>query len=574
MRHGLFPFGLTVLLSLALFGCDKAPAPPAAEVIYHGGPILTMAGDTPEYVQALAVRDGRIQAVGPRAEVERLQGEGTRVVDLGGRALLPGFIDAHGHVANVGLQAMAANLLPPPDGEGQSMDSLVAILKDWAREDNALLQASGWIVGFGYDDSQLAEQRHPSARELDQVSPDRPVLIVHQSGHVGAVNSAGLALMNITAATQDPEGGVIRRLEDGRTPSGVLEEMAFFMPLMKVLSFDDAMKKRLALAGVAAYTQFGFTTAQEGRSDPATAETWRALADAGELAIDVAVYPDVGMAEQYMREHGTHRDYVNHFRLAGVKLSFDGSPQARTAWLSQPYFLPPHGFAPGYAGYPAIPDEVERRRQVSLAYEQGWQLLVHCNGDAAAQAMIEDVAQAVQQFGEADRRTVMIHAQTVRDDQLDQMKTLGIIPSFFSMHTFYWGDWHRDVTLGPERAMRISPAQSALARGMRFTQHHDAPVALPSALMILHTTVNRTSRSGAVIGMDQKVSAYMALKSMTDWAAWQYFEEDSKGTLTPGKLADLVILSEDPLAVSPETLKDLAVLETIKEGQVVFRAER
>ncbi len=165
----------------------------------------------------------------------------------------------------------------------------------------------------------------------------------------------------------------------------------------------------------------------------------------------------------------------------------------------------------------------------------------------------------------------MIHAQTVTEKQLDEMKTLAIIPSFFSMHTYYWGDWHIEETLGPIRGARISPTQSALKRGMKFTQHHDAPVALPSSIMILHTTVNRISRTNKIIGADQRVSPYIALKSITDWAAWQYFESDQKGTLEAGKLADLVILDKNPLDVDPLTIKDIKVLETIKKGKTVYQ---
>ena len=560
------------LLTVGLLaGCDKAPDKQQADTLYTGGPILTMAGEKPQYAEALLVKAGKILFVGSEEEA-LATAEPAERVDLAGAALLPGFIDAHGHIANVGFQALSANLLPPPDGEGQSIDSLVQLLKRWEAQNNLLLQEAGWIVGFGYDDSQLEEKRHPTADELDRISTEKPVLIVHQSGHVGVVNHKALELLEYAPGVADPEGGVIIREADGKTPNGVLEEMAFFIPLMQIFGkFDQDTKKQLALAGVETYTRFGFTTAQEGRSDPGTAQTWAALAEENKLAIDVAVYPDVGMAEKYMLEHGTSREYQNGFRLAGVKMSFDGSPQAKTAWLTQPYFHPPHTASADYAGYPAIPDVAERQRQVDLAFKNNWQLLVHCNGDAAADAMIEAVAVAGAHYGNHDRRTVMIHAQTVRDDQLDQMQELGIIPSFFSMHTFYWGDWHRDETLGPERAMRISPTQSALKRGMRFTEHHDAPVALPSATMVLHTTVNRTSRSGAVIGKEQKVSPYIALKSITDWAAWQYFEEHSKGTLEAGKLADFVMLDRDPLAVPEAELKDLQVLATIKEGEAVYR---
>jgi predicted amidohydrolase YtcJ len=164
----------------------------------------------------------------------------------------------------------------------------------------------------------------------------------------------------------------------------------------------------------------------------------------------------------------------------------------------------------------------------------------------------------------------MINAQTVREDQLDSMKVLEIIPSFFSMHTFYWGDWHDQETLGRERAFRISPTQSTLRRGMIFTEHHDAPVANPDALRILHATVNRVSRSGLVIGPDQRVTTYQGLKSITAWAAYAAFEDNLKGTLLAGKLADFVILDKNPLKIDPMKINELVVMETIKEGKRIY----
>jgi len=205
------------------------------------------------------------------------------------------------------------------------------------------------------------------------------------------------------------------------------------------------------------------------------------------------------------------------------------------------------------------------------AYAQGWQVINHANGDAAIDQLIRAARAATETHGLADRRTVGIHSQTIREDQLDDYQALGIIPSLFGMHTFYWGDYHRDSVLGPERAARISPAKSAIDRGMIFTQHHDAPVALPSSISILATQANRTTRSGQVLGPDQRVTPLEALKSITIYAAYQYFEEGSKGSIEPGKLADLVILSDDPLSVGPEALWDLEVMETIKEGETVFK---
>lgn len=553
---------------------DRLAGADSADAIYHGGPILTMEGDSPRYAEALAVRDGRILLVGNKEVVFAAQGKRTSVVDLKGKTMLPGFIDAHGHAFNAGFQKLAANLLPPPDGTGGDVAAIQARLTQWQGENATAIEKSGWVIGFGYDDSQLAEQRHPTATELDQVSVDIPVIIIHQSGHLGAMNHKGLEFAGITAASRDPPGGVIRREADGKTPNGVLEEMAMFGPLFKVLAaLDAASNEKIALAGVDAYTQFGFTTAQEGRASKAASETWRTLAREKRLKMDVAVYPDIQSELEYMQQVGTSATYTDHFRVAGVKLSLDGSPQGKTAWLSRPYEHPPAGQPEDYAGYPAIPKAEDRQALVDAAFRNKWQLLAHCNGDAAADALIDAVAKAGANFGAGDRRTVMIHAQTVRQEQLDRMKDLGIVPSFFSMHTFYWGDWHRDETLGRERAFQISPAVSAMQRGMKFTEHHDAPVALPSALMIVHTAVNRTSRSGDVIGPEQRVSAYVALKSITDWAAWQYFEEADKGTLAEGKLADLVVLDQDPLKVAPSVLKDIKVLQTIKEGQTIFAAK-
>ncbi len=566
---------MLALLATALLvaGCAKAEAVQAADTIYYGGSILTMEGEAPQYVESLVVKDGKILFVGSLAEADKAASAKNRV-DLGGKTMLPGFIDAHGHIFNAGFQKLAANLLPPPDGDGSDVASVIGLLKEWQADNADAIKASGWIIGFGYDDSQLAEKRHPTAADLDRVSIELPVIIIHQSGHLASMNHKGLTLAGYSADSQDPAGGVIRREADGETPNGVLEEMAFFGAIFKVLgALDPDANKRIALAGVDAYKQFGFTTAQEGRATKSAAETWRTLANENKLEIDVAVYPDIEAEIAYLKEAGVSPDYTKHFRVAGTKLNLDGSPQGKTAWLSQPYHVPPAGQPKTYAGYPAIAKAEDRQTLVDLAFENNWQILAHCNGDAAADAFIDAVAGAAVKYGKGDRRAVMIHAQTVREDQLDRMNELAIVPSFFSMHTYYWGDWHRDETLGKERAYRISPTASALRRGMKFTEHHDAPVALPSAIMILHTTVNRTSRSGDVIGPDQRVSPFIALKSVTAWAAWQYLEENSKGTLARGKLADFVILDKDPTKVAPSTIKDIKVLETIKEGRTVYQAQ-
>jgi predicted amidohydrolase YtcJ len=559
-----------------LFRCAAAqsPAPPAegpAEAIYAGGPILTM-NDAMPTAEAVAVRGGRILAVGTRARVEATRGPGTRAVDLGGRTMLPGFVDPHGHVVMVGLQAVGANLLAAPDGEGNDIAALIRILREWTQRNEAAVRRYGLIFGFGYDDSQLKERRHPTRDDLDQVSTEVPVLVIHTSSHLAAANSKALEKLGITAATPDPTGGVFRRREGSREPNGVMEENAMIAAAGPLLGgLDEPAWLSMIRAGSEFYASFGYTTCQEGRAmGPALANLAKA-ADRGLLAVDVVVYPDIlGAGDQLGGAlHG--RAYRNRLRIGGAKIGLDGSPQGKTAWLSRPYHVIPEGLPPDYRGLQTAPTDATIEA-FSRCYERNWQILAHANGDAAIDLMIAAVREAERRHGKGDRRPVMIHGQTLREDQVDQVKELGIFPALFPMHTFYWGDWHRDSVLGPERADNISPTGWLMSRGMMFTSHHDAPVARPDSMRVLSATVTRRSRSGDIIGPRHRVPVATALKAMTIWAAHQHFEEASKGSIQAGKLADFAVLSDNPLTVDPETLAALKVVETIKEGTSVHRA--
>ncbi|MFG4002421.1 amidohydrolase [Flavobacterium aquidurense] len=560
---------LVVILTLV---CCKTEITIPADAIYFNGDILTMEGNSPNYTEAVAIKDGKILFVGSKSEAEKFRGDKTIMNDLKGKTMLPGFLDAHGHVWNAGFQAVSANLLPAPDGTGNDVASIISLLNEWKIKNKKAIGKYGWIVGFGYDDAQLKEKLPPTADDLDKVSTTVPVIIIHQSGHLAVMNHKALEMAGYTMASKDPSGGVIRRKDGSTEPNGVLEEMAMFTPLFKMMgTLDVEANEKIAKAGLKSYMRFGFTTAQEGRATNDACNTWQKLARENKLTIDVAAYPDIQTQMSYMKAHGVQKEYTNHFRIAGVKLSLDGSPQGKTAWLTKPYIVPPPGQPKTYAGYPAFPKENDAIALVDSAYANNWQILAHCNGDAAIDEYITAIKHATKLYGKKDRRSVAIHAQTARLDQLDAMKSLGIIPSFFGMHTYYWGDWHRDETLGKERAYRISPAATALKKGMIFTEHHDAPVALPNSIMILYSVVNRISRSGDVIGVNERISPYDALRSITTWAAYQYFEEDSKGSIKENKLADFVILDKNPVKVDPKTIKDIVVLETIKEGKSVYK---
>lgn len=555
------------------FALASPPAPAApVEAIFTGGTIVTVNELQPQ-VEALAVRGGRIVAAGYRDEVMKLKGDKTRVVDLGGETLVPGFIDPHGHVFNAGIQAVSANLLPRPDGGVNEIAELQAALKAWAAQNEKLTKQYGWIVGFGYDDAQLKEQRHPTRDDLDEVSSELPVVIVHQSGHLASMNSKALAIVGIDAGTKDPQGGLIRRKKGGQEPDGVLEEAAFFGPFFKLLAkLSPEANKALFKAGVDLYKRFGYTTAQEGRASAGSVSTMSAVAKAGGLDIDVVAYPDIAVDPGLIKAPLLSRTYAQHFRIGGAKVTLDGSPQGKTAWLTKPYYKAPEGQAADYKGYAQFKDE-QTNGFVDLAFKNGWQLLAHVNGDAAADQFINAVRLARKRYGMADIRPVAIHAQAARKDQVDAFKELGIIPSFFPMHTFYWGDWHRDSVLGAERAANISPTGWALERGMNFTSHHDAPVAMPDPMRVISATVTRVTRSGQVLGAEHRTTPLTALKSHTLWSAWQHFEEKSKGSLEVGKLADFAVLDGNPLTIDPMKIADIKVMETIKHGKTVYRRE-
>ena len=567
---------ILLFIPLLVIGCGGGEAPipvevnqPTADTIYSGGPIITM-NDAQPTAEAVAVKEGRILAVGTIDEVAAFEGGATERFNLDGRTMLPGFVDSHGHVVMGGLQALSANLLAPPDGTVTDIASLKAVLSQWIEENADVVAQKQLIVGFGYDNAQLAELRHPTRADLDEISKDVPIILVHQSGHFGAVNSKALEMAGIDASSEAPPGGVIRRDENG-DPDGVLEEYAFFAVLGPLLGqLGEAGMLDFARAGSKLWASYGYTTAQEGRATAGVVEALKRVGAEGGLPVDVVAYPDVLEAQDYI-EANVSRDYVNRVRVGGCKLTIDGSPQGFTALRDRPYYDPVGDYPPDYRGYAAITME-QTQDAVNWCYSNGIQIITHANGEGASDMLIEAIDAAQSEFGTPDIRPVLIHGQLLREDQVDSYRRLGVFPSLFPMHTFYWGDWHRDHTVGPENAQNISPTGWVRERGMMFGTHHDAPVAFPDSMRILSATVTRRTRTGDVLGPHQKVDVLTALKAMTIWPAWQHFEEDHKGSIEAGKLADLVILSDDPRSVDPEMLDDLRVQFTIKDGEMIYSA--
>ncbi len=559
----------TLALGLFSFLASSGFAQEMADTLYLGGTIITVDDEAPR-AEAVAVKNGQILAVGTAKELAKYRGSKTTVFDLNGQTLLPGFVDSHSHVIMGGLQALSANLLAPPDGDVTDIPSLQETLRTWISSNKGAVEKTRLIVGFGYDESQLAEKRAQTRTDLDSVSDDIPMYIVHQSGHFGVANSAALEAAGITAKSEAPAGGKIRRVEGSQEPNGVLEENAHFLVLGTLLStIGEEGFKAFARAGSKLWAQFGYTTAQEGRATPSLMPIAQTVASEGGLLNDVVVYPDVLVDREFIASNMSST-YQNRLRVGGAKLTIDGSPQGFTALRDRPYHDPVGDYDPGYAGYAAASME-QVLDAVNWAFENNVQLLTHSNGEGASDMLLAAIESATDRFGTSDRRMVLIHGQFLREDQIDSLKRLSVFPSLFPMHTYYWGDWHRDHTVGPERADNISPTGWVRQRGMKFGSHHDAPVAFPDSMRVLDATVTRRSRSGDILGPAQRVDVMTGIKAMTIWPAWQHFEEDQKGSIEVGKLADFVILSGDPTTIDPELIDTLKVTATIKEDKPIYQ---
>ncbi|MFT4712222.1 MAG: putative amidohydrolase YtcJ [Candidatus Azotimanducaceae bacterium] len=567
-----FMKSMTAIFYICLMTACSQEKMVQADAIYIDGKIITI-NDVQPLAEAIAIKDGLILAVGHSADILKYKGAETKVVELAGKTVVPGFVDAHSHFAGVGTQAIVANLLPAPDGSVNTIAELQATLRDYIGS-SSIVKNYNVAIGFNYDDSQLKEKRHPTRHDLDAISTSMPIVIMHQSGHLGVYNSKALELMGISAETQDPPGGVIEREADGKTPNGVMQENAHFMIFFKLIP-DFTEKDLLSLykAGEHSYISNGFTTIQEGKTDLATLELLPQIAASAGFDVDIISYLDLAAVGDSPIIHGDlmSSEYTNGFRIGGVKLTFDGSPQGKTAWFTEPYYQVPMGRAADYSGYPAFTDE-EATKWIQLAFTNRWPLLVHANGDAAIDQLIKLVGQLDPTLSDYDHRTVMIHGQFTRKDQIQELKRLGIFPALYPMHTFYWGDWHRDSVAGTERAENISPTGWFLESGMRFTIHSDAPVTYPNSMRILDSAVNRTTRTNVTLGAQHKITPLQGLKAMTLWSAYQHFEEGIKGSLEVGKQADMVILDKNPLSVPASLIKNIQILETINNGKSIYVA--
>lgn len=528
--------------------------------IYYNGDILTME-DTRTEPEAVLISDGIIAFTGSLKEAVRAAHQ-PEMTDLNGKTLMPAFIDGHSHISLVAQFSQFADL-----SGCESFADIKMRLTAFQKEKK--IGDGGAVIGVGYDHNFLDEKKHPDKNVLDEVSDQIPVFVLHASGHMGVGNSVLLKEAGIDASTPDMEGSRFGRIPGSMEPDGYAEETkALNLLLARVYAKIPRDPKAQIEKAQELYLSHGITTIQDGAASGQDVEALFEAAKEGLLKADVVSYVLVGEEPEKLEQEyaGLKKAYWNHMKLGGRKVILDGSPQGKTAWLSKPY-----AGEEEYRGYPAMEQE-KVQTYIRNAIESGVQILAHCNGDAASQQWIDSFENAMEQCGvskEDDLRPVMIHCQTVRKDQLLRMKTIGMIPSMFVDHVYYWGDIHLR-NLGEERAEAISPAKSAFEQGLCVNFHQDSPVIPPDMLHTVWCAVNRLTREGKILGEEERVNVCEALKAVTINGAYAYFEEDKKGSIAEGKLADLVILDRNPLKTPVSELKDIKVTETLKEGETVY----
>ena len=573
----------SILAFVLIYSFSTAQQTNNSLAVYYNGDIITMKGNTPTYVKAIAVSKGKIIYIGSKENAIIRAGRGAALIDLKGKTLLPGFIDAHGHLINYGKNLTWAQLR-----SATSVDEVITRMKEQVKN----TPEGQWIVGFGYTMKNLAENRVPTAEELDQVSKDRPVLIMDASGHAGSINSVIMKQIGYTSETKNPEGGEIIRKPGTNEPLGPINETALNQVLTLQPNASSELADKVMTGAADLWAQYGQTTAMEcgfGRNPDDIFIVQNAI-DKKLLKIDLLLYakesvtdhalnaampivtkykdPDAVRTGLLLSRPDLNKGYINRVKLGGVKYWLDGD--LFTMWMSQPYTNNPPGVTGSYKGFGQIPDSV-----VNAGLDRFWktnfQIHMHMNGDAAAEQALVAIERAVKKYGKYDHRPVFVHASYMRPDQIKRMKAIGAIPSYLVASIPAGGSTVLQ-NFGKERAEHMVATNTLIKEGMKFTISHDAPVSgTPAILPLVWAAVNRTTNEGIVIGSGEKITPYQALLAVTNYAAYQIKEEKSKGSLEVGKLADMVILDKNPLKVLPTTIKDIVVLETIKEGVSIYK---
>ena len=541
----------------------------AAELVIQNATVIT-ADDAGTVTEAVAVRDGDILAVGKDEEVGGYVGEMTRVLDLTGKTVVPGFNDSHTHMASMG------SFLFSPKRFNAAAEILPAIadLQDRLRQVVEATPAGQWIGGVNLDPNGLREKRWPTRHDLDAAVPEHPTVIYIRGFHACVANSKALQLAGITRDTPSPEGGVIDKDPQTGDPTGVLRDVGMIREVLPVAGLED-IKEGLVLAG-GLYAQLGITSHGDAGAFPNKPEAYRAYQEVvGEGRLKIRSYLMIREAFYRKNELGLRTGFGNdRLRMGAVKIFVDGSIQAFTCAFHKPYLTRD---TRGLEGL-----QYSKRQLNDLVEElhrEGFQVAMHAQGDYGIRMAVDAIERAMEKHPRPDPRHRIEHTLCPSMEDLKRMKELGIVPNFYLFHPWFWGDQHIENFIGRERAERMVPARTAIELGLRPCAHSDCPVCLPNdpvwpsnPLWGMACATTRKTRSGADIGTGERITPIEALKIYTLNGAYASFEERRKGSIEPGKLADLVVLGKNLLEVDSWEIRNIPVEKTIIGGEIVFSA--
>jgi predicted amidohydrolase YtcJ len=557
------------LVSLSLPGCTTTGEP--ADLVLLDGKIVTLEQDPPQ-VQALAARDGVILALGSDDEIRRYVGDGTRVIELGGRLAIPGFIESHGHFTGLGRSLMNLDLT-----EARSWEEIVARVADLAQQ----VGPGQWILGWGWHQEKwdsppaVVVEGYPTHERLSLVTPDNPVLLKHAAGsHAGIVNARVLQLAGIGPDTPDPAGGTILHDAQGR-PTGLLRERAYQLALgvyeehqanRTAAEIDAEARREIELADRESLSK-GITSFQDAGSDFETVDRLRKMAEAGEIGVRlwVMLRVDNDSLAQRIDDYRLERVGQDHLTVRAVKGAIDGALGTHGAWLLEPY-----SDLPDNRGLNTTPLE-QLERTASIAIEHGFQLAVHAIGDRGNRETLDLYQRAFERFPDAgDLRWRIEHAQHLSLADVPRFAELGVIASMQGVHCTSDGPWV-PLRLGPKRSADGAYIwRKLIDSGVVVCNGTDTPVEDVDPLANFHSSVSRRMSNGDRFYPEQRMTRVEALRSYTINAAYAAFEEDLKGSLRPGKLADLTVLSEDILTLAEDRISRTEVLYTIVGGHVMY----
>jgi len=524
------------------------------EIILYNGNIFTVNPKEPT-AEAVAIAGGRLIAVGNNTDILKMATASTKKIDLGYKTVLPGFIDAHTHPASSALMH-----LKMVDCDLRSIRDI----KEAIRQRAAITPKGNWVLGFKYDDTKTNEGRKINSADLDEAAPEHPVMISHRGGHTTYCNSLAFKMANVNESTPNPQGGEFEKSSDGKLTGCVKEKAnAVFDKLIPDENTRDERREGVKLIS-RMMAKTGITSATDALGFPEDLQAYEDAYEGGDLNIRIycmIYYTHIEKMIAAGVRTGMGNDWV---KIGGMKMTCDGSISERTARLSQPYVGRPNDYGI------LVMDENQMYPFAKKAYDAGWQIGVHANGDVGIDTTLKLYERLYKEKPKPDPRFRIEHCTMINDNLIQRMKTLGVIPTPFSTYVYYHGE--KMKAYGEERLKNMFALKSFLNAGIRPTQASDYPPGPFEPMMALQSSVTRTDMKGNVWGANQKVTVEEAIKIGTINGAYASYEENNKGSLEAGKLADLVVLGRNPFKEDPSTLITIPIERTMAGGRWIYES--